>query len=193
MPLSLISLDITEGRNPLGGNNDQCFQVDSDILSNSSVNGKVHIEFFSFLIRLILLATLLNTIAEDWQIQGYFGKRIETELLKEIRICLDHDEKVRSFGRETPFRRTNKASEEVARKYMIMKTLQMKDEGRAGVRDADTFQAMCQNLTSDFVESNSVCLSATCDPALPFRSIDGCCNNLESPKKGISINLMRYK
>ena len=129
----------------------------------------------------------MSSIAEDWQIQGNFGKRIESELLNEVRICLDHDEKVRSFGRETPFRRTNKESEEVARKYMIMKTLQMKEEKRDA---GDTFQAMCQNLTSEFLENNSACLSATCDPVLPFRSIDGCCNNLDSPKKGNDINLM---
>ena len=135
------------------------------------------------------LATVLNSIAEDWNIQGNFGKKIESELLNEVRICLDHDKKVRSFGRETPFRRTNKESEEVARKYMIMKTLQMKEEER----DGDTFQAMCQNLTSEFLENNSACLSATCDPALPFRLIDGCCNNLESPKKGIDITLMTYE
>ena len=41
VPLSLITLDIKGGRNPFG-RNDQCFQVDSEIVSNSSINGKVH-------------------------------------------------------------------------------------------------------------------------------------------------------
>ena len=134
---------------------------------------------------MIFLATVLNSIAEEWEIQENIGRNLEENLISEVRLCLDHDAKVRSFGRETQFRRTNKESEEVARKYMIMKTLELKEKKISGARDADTFQNLCQNLTTDFLESQSECLSSTCDPTSSFRSIDGCCNNLESPKKGI--------
>ena len=165
----------------------------SILISSPTVQLMVKCINFVILSSIDTVATILNSIAEDWQIQdnGNVGKSIETELLNEVRICLDHDKKVRSFGRETPFRRTNKVSEEVARKYMIMKTLQMKEEKNAGPRDADTLQDMCQNLTSEFLENNSACLSATCDSISPFRSIDGCCNNLESPRKGTDKGLYR--
>ena len=133
---------------------------------------------------MIFLATVLNSIAEEWEIQENIGRNLEENLISEVRLCLDHDAKVRSFGRETQFRRTNKESEEVARKYMIMKTLELKEKKSAGLRDADTFQNLCQNLTADFLESQSECLSSACDPTSPFRSIDGCCNNLQSPNKG---------
>ena len=133
---------------------------------------------------MIFLATVLNSIAEEWEIQENIGRNLEENLINEVRLCLDHDAKVRSFGRETQFRRTNKESEEVARKYMIMKTLELKEKKSAGLRDADTFQNLCQNLTADFLESQSECLSSACDPTSPFRSIDGCCNNLQSPNKG---------
>ena len=133
---------------------------------------------------MIFLATVLNSIAEEWEIQANVGKNLDENIINEVRICLDHDAKVRSFGRETQFRRTNKQSEEVARKYMIMKTLELKEKKTAGARDADTFQNLCQNLTADFLESQSDCLSSACDSTSLFRSIDGCCNNLEAPKKG---------
>ena len=91
-----------------------------------------------------------------------------TELMNEVKLCLDHEEKVRSFGRETPFRRTNEDSEEVARKYMIMNRLHLNKNLRQNRNEA-LFQQKCINLTKEFRETNSEGLSQPCDPASKYR------------------------
>ena len=93
---------------------------------------------------------------------------------EKIRRVLDHEEKVSSKGDETQFRRQDKKSEEIGRKYRIMKVLEL-----------DEASEMCQNLTAAFAKPN--CSQANCRPSDPYRTIDGCCNNLDSPTFGIHI------
>ena len=52
----------------------------------------------------------------------------------ELETVIDHEYKVNSMGRVTKFRRTNKQSEEVAKKYTIMRRLQLKLENLAGTK-----------------------------------------------------------
>ena len=109
------------------------------------------------------------------------------EFMNEIEACVDHEQKVGSKGEESQFIRTTPESEEVARKYMIMRRFQIANQNTRQARNAslDPFQQKCINLTKEFREANSECLSQPCDPSSRHRSIDGCCNNLENPSQGM--------
>ena len=106
----------------------------------------------------------------------------------ELETVIDHEYKVNSKGRVTKFRRTNKESEEVARKFTIMRKLQLKFENMTSTRQAipNLFQSTCENLTSIFKATRSSCLQQACDLSTPYRSIDACCNNLAQPSLGIN-------
>ena len=108
------------------------------------------------------------------------------EFMNVVEAGLDHEQKVGSKGEESQFIRTTPESEEVARKYMIMRRFQIANQNTRQSRNAslDPFQQKCINLTKEFREANSECLSQPCDPTIRYRSIDGCCNNLENPSKG---------
>ena len=104
------------------------------------------------------------------------------------RASLEHELRVSSRGEETEYIRTSAESEEVARKYMIMRALQISQtEKSRNARNLDPFQERCINLTQQFREANSDCLSQPCDLSSPFRSIDGCCNNVANPTQGIIV------
>ena len=47
-------------------------------------------------------------------------------LYEELEKAMNHDKKMIIKGRNTKFRRTNKQSKEVAKKYTIMRRLQLK-------------------------------------------------------------------
>ena len=95
---------------------------------------------------------------------------------EKIRRVLDHEEKVSSKGDETQFRRQDEKSEEIGRKYRIMKVLELEEASE-----------MCQNLTTVYKTPN--CSQSICRPSDPYRTIDGCCNNLDSPTLGILIEI----
>ena len=132
----------------------------------------------------------------EWQIKKSFGK-INNESSKsasirnmsdKIRNILDQEQKVSSKGKETKFRRNNDKSEEIGRKYRIMKVLQSEATKLLGSRNASLLSRtensqLCQSLTAEF--SKPDCLPSECDSSESYRSIDGCCNNLESPTQGI--------
>ena len=102
-----------------------------------------------------------------------------------IRRVLNHEEKVSSKGLETKFRRNDDKSAEIGRNYRIMKSLQSEATKLSGNKNASfvsrtQYSKQCQNLTA----KSTKCLS-NCAPSDPYRSINGCCNNLESPTQGI--------
>ena len=109
---------------------------------------------------------------------------------EKIRRVLDHEEKVSSIGKETQFRRQDEKSEEIGRKYRIMKVLELEEARLTGRQHApfasrSQTSEMCQNLTAEYTKPN--CSQANCKPSDPYRTIDGCCNNLDSPTFGILI------
>ena len=108
-------------------------------------------------------------------------------MLNKIRLVLDHEQKVSSKGKETQFRRNDVKSEEIGRKYRIMKMLQSEETKIFGSKNASSVSRtqksdLCQNLTAEFAAP--MCLKSNCIPSAPYRSSDGCCNNLESPTQG---------
>ena len=109
-----------------------------------------------------------------------------------IRRVLDHEEKVRSKGEETQFRRNDEKSVEIGRKYRIMKALHSEGTKLLGNKNASLVsrtqnRELCQNLTTEF--SNPDCLPSNCRSPDAYRSIDGCCNNLESPTQGVIMQV----
>ena len=58
------------------------------------------------------------------------------EFMNEIEACVDHEQKVGSKGEESQFIRTSPESEEVARKYMIMRRLQIANQNTRQSRNA---------------------------------------------------------
>ena len=137
-----------------------------------------------------------NNIITDWQIEESIVK-INTSISKaafarnmseKIKKVLIHEEKVSSKGKETQFRRNNEKSEEIGQKYRIMKVLQSEANEIFKIKNESLLSRTqnserCQTLTAEFTKPD--CLQSTCDPSDPYRSIDGCCNNLESPTQGI--------
>ena len=134
----------------------------------------------------------------EWQITKSFSKIYNVSsksasirnLSHKIRNILDQEQKVRSKGKETKFRRNNDKSEEIGRKYRIMKVLQSEATKLLGSKNASLLSRtensqLCQSLTAEF--SKPDCLPSECDSSESYRSIDGCCNNLESPTQGIII------
>ena len=93
-----------------------------------------------------------------------------------IRKVLDHEEKVSSKGKATQFQRHDEKSVEIGRKYRIMKVLELEEASE-----------MCQNLTTEYTKPN--CSQTICKPSDPYRTIDGCCNNLDSPTQGILVEI----
>ena len=122
--------------------------------------------------------TVINNIMTQWQVQNTLDKRNTNgskaaslrNLENKIKSVLDHEEKIISKGHETQFLRNNEKSAEIGRKYRIMKTLQSSSE-------------LCQKLTAEF--SKPDCSTSNCRSSDPYRSIDGCCNNLLNPSQGI--------
>ena len=109
-----------------------------------------------------------------------------------IRKIIDHEEKIGSKGKETEYIRQDDKSEEIGRKYRIMRVLELEEArltGREHAPNASRSQRseMCQNLTTVFTKPN--CLQANCMPSDPYRTIDGCCNNLDSPTQGILLEI----
>ena len=94
-------------------------------------------------------------------------------LENKIKSVINHEEKIISKGHETQFRRNDEKSDEIGRKYRIMKALQNTKQN----------SKLCQNLTAQF--SKPDCLPSNCRSSDPYRSIDGCCNNLRNPPQGI--------
>ena len=156
--------------------------------------GVVHLlDYFCF--TFLFLETNLNIITTQWQIQKSVDKintnsskatSLKNSLLSDtIRRVLNHEEKVSSKGLETKFRRNDDKSAEIGRKYRIMKGLQSEETKLSGNKNASfvsrtQYSKQCQNLTAE----STKCLS-NCTPSYPYRSINGCCNNLESPTQGI--------
>ena len=103
-------------------------------------------------------------------------------LYEELEKAMNHDKKMIIKGRNTKFRRTNKQSEEVAKKYTIMRRLQLKLENLTSTRRV-FFHDTCTDLTADFLASQSSCPN-NCPQTSPYRLIDGCCNNLQRPQLG---------
>ena len=138
----------------------------------------------------------MDNIMTDWQIEKSVAN-INTNISKaasigsmldKIRIVLNHEQKVSSKGEETQFRRNNVKSEEIGRKYRILKMLQSEEIKLRGSKNASLVtrtqkNELCKNLTAEFAAP--MCLQSNCIPSAPYRSIDGCCNNLESPTQGI--------
>ena len=120
---------------------------------------------------------------------------IKTSLLSDkiVRV-LNHEEKVSSKGLETKFRRNDEKSAEIGRQYRIMKGLQSEATKLSGNKNASfesrtQYSKQCQTLTAE----STKCLS-NCTPSDPYRSIDGCCNNLEFPTQGkISFKFSQFK
>ena len=109
-------------------------------------------------------------------------------LSEKIRKVLDHEEKVSSKGKATQFQRQDDKSVEIARKYRIMKVLELEEASLTGRQHApfasrSLASEMCQNLTTEYTKPN--CSQSICKPLDPYRTIDGCCNNLDSPTFGI--------
>ena len=112
---------------------------------------------------------------------------------EELETVMEHDNRAKSKGKVTKFKRTNRQSEEVARKFVIMRRLQLKLENMTNSRHGlnNVFHDTCTNLTTTFKASQSSCVLLPCDPLLPYRSIDGCCNNFLNPSLG-KIHLLFY-
>ena len=134
------------------------------------------------------------SILNEWEVDTIItGSRnvqdresLMNEFKNEIWACVDHEQKVSSQGEESKFIRTSPESEEVARKYMIMSRFQLNKKIRHSKNEGlDPFQQTCMNLTKEFQKKNSECLSQPCNPATKYRSIDGCCNNLENQSQGM--------
>ena len=147
---------------------------------------------------------VINNIISDWQIERSIVK-INTSISKastvrnmseKIKKVLIHEEKVSSKGKETQFRRNNEKSEEIGRKYRIMKMLQSEETKLFASKNASLVSRtqksdLCQNLTAEFAAP--MCLQSNCKSSDPYRSNDGCCNNLESPTQGnfMQVNLSK--
>ena len=117
-------------------------------------------------------------------------------LKPQLETILNHEEKISSKGLETQFRRNNNMSEEIGRKYRIMRVLQAEETKLLGGKNASLMlrtqtRELCQNLTAEF--SKPDCLPSNCKSSDPYRSIDGCCNNLEFPTQGIIIQVNQSK
>ena len=114
--------------------------------------------------------TVINNIMTQWQVQKSFSSFRNLE--NKIKIVLDHEEKIISKGHETQFIRNDGKSTEIGRKYRIMKALQI-----------ESTKHLCQKLTAEF--SKPECNPFNCRSSDPYRSIDGCCNNLLNAPQGI--------
>ena len=137
----------------------------------------------------------MNNILAEWKIQKSVDKINSNSskstsvksLSDKIRKVLNHEQKVSSKGEETQFRRNDEKSEEIGRKYRIMKMLQSEEtklfgNKNASLRSPTQTIELCQNLTANF--AMPMCLQSNCKSSDPYRSSDGCCNNLESPTQG---------
>ena len=105
-----------------------------------------------------------------------------------VRTIIEHEEKVGSKGKETEYIRQDDKSKEIGRKFRIMQVLQLEEAGLTGREHApfasrSQTSEMCQNLTAAFTKPDC----SNCKPSDPYRTIDGCCNNLDSPTQGILI------
>ena len=77
-----------------------------------------------------------------------------------------------------------------------MKVLQSEGTKLFGSKNASLLlrtenSQLCQNLTEEF--SKPDCAPSKCRSSKIYRSIDGCCNNLESPTQGIIMQLNQTK
>ena len=141
-----------------------------------------------------ILDSIVMSFLNEWEVDTILaGSRnvqnresLMDEFKNEIWACVDHEQKVSSQGEESKFIRTSAESEEVARKYRIMNRFQLNQKlSQSRNLGLDPYQQKCINLTKESRQANSECLSQSCDPASKYRSIDGCCNNLENPSQGM--------
>ena len=161
-------------------------------------------KYFDFLFNLSLIGftpfsdTVIDNIITEWQITKYMEiinmnssrtTSVKT-LSNKIRKIMEHEEKVGSKGKETEYIRQDDKSEEIGRKYRIMQVLQL-EKARLTGREHAPFASrsqtseMCQNLTAAFAKPDC----SNCKPSDPYRTIDGCCNNLNSPTLGILVEI----
>ena len=77
---------------------------------------------------------------------------------EELETVMEHDNRAKSKGKVTKFKRTNRQSEEVARKFVIMRRLQLKLENITSRRHGlnNIFHDTCTNLTTTFKASHLV-------------------------------------
>ena len=137
----------------------------------------------------------------QWQVQKSVEKRNTNRnqassfrnLENQIKSVLDHEEKIISKGNETQFIRNDETAAEIGRKYRIMKALQTESKRLLGSKNASLvsrtlslYSDRCKKITDEF--SKPDCKPANCRSSDPYRSIDGCCNNLRNPPQG---NLMQ--
>ena len=129
----------------------------------------------------------MDNIMTEWQIKKNVDKiNFNNNIIRKV---LNHEQKVCSKGKETLFRRNDDKSEEVGRKYRIMTVLQAEETKLLENKNASLLtrtqtNELCQNLTAGF--AMPMCLPSNCKSSDLYRSIDGCCNNLEFPTQGIS-------
>ena len=128
--------------------------------------------------------TVINNIMTQWQVQNTVEKRNTRNgskaasfrnLENKIKSVLDHEEKIISKGKETQFIRNDEKSREIGRKYRIMKALQTES---TSLESRTQNSELCQSLTANF--SKPECNPSNCRSSDPYRSIDGCCNNLKN-------------
>ena len=103
-------------------------------------------------------------------------------LENKIRSVLYHEEKIISKGNETEFIRNNEKSAEIGRNFRIMKALQTKQTNKnASLAFRTQNYGLCKSLTAELTD----CKRSKCRSSDPYRSIDGCCNNLLDATQGI--------
>ena len=120
----------------------------------------------------------------------------EGETLMTLDWCINRETKrekdVAALGRETPFMRTSKDSEELSLDSMISRrmkiTLAEKTKNRAVVHNPIIDQIVeenCNRLTEEFQSSKICSTTEACNRNTEFRHISGFCNNLQNGQWGI--------
>ena len=162
------------------------------------LSGKTNISSLIFFLDLVI-----NNIMAEWQVTKPIGKMnsnsskaASVRVSDNIRGIINHEEKVKSKGEVTQFRRNDEKSVEIGRKYRIMRILQAAETKLLGGKNASLvsrtqISEFCQTLTANY--SKPDCLKSNCRSSDPYRSIDGCCNNLEFPTQGIVIQVNQSK
>ena len=127
-----------------------------------------------------------------------FNKRQIIESFNyEMKEALNLENDFNRKGKNTKLKRSNHLSEKVAREFILMRRLQLnlenKNIGRSainlnqlhGTKSLNTvFQNICTILTKKIKSTQSSCLQNPCNTFAPYRSIDGCCNNVHNPSFG---------
>ena len=100
-------------------------------------------------------------------------------------------------GKNTKLKRSNHMSEKLAREFILMRRLQLDLKNKNKERFVfnvnqlhetkslnTVFQHICTSLTKKIKSAQSSCLQNPCNTFAPYRSIDGCCNNVHNPSFG---------